>query len=209
MTHPKYPSEKRYNSNFRYRPIIRSQINALKNYFLKLIQDEFFKVQKTIQIDDTNRPKIAKCFDWVIGDVDVALGKGLLLRGNVGTGKSCIMKAVKSFVNELYPNIFTLYLTSDQIANIYKLTGEEFDKRLNQVNTCKILFIDDIGYEPLKVFENSPIAEVIRERYDKRRITCLTTNFEMSELALRYGTSFEDKLSEMCYIIKFEGESKR
>lgn len=75
--------------------------------------------------------------------------------------------------------------------------------------TCKLLFIDDIGYEALKVFDHYPIPEVIRERYDKKRITCLTTNMSMDEITARYFKSFEDKLNEMCFIVKFEGESKR
>jgi DNA replication protein DnaC len=210
MTHPKYPTVKKYKSkDFRTVKILSSEINQWKWYFLGLIQDEFFKSQKTIQLDESNKSKIAFCFDWIIGSVDITLNKGLLLRGDVGTGKSSILKAIKTLISKLYDGIFILYLTSDQITHVYKLNGDEFEKRINQINTCKILFIDDIGYEALRIFEHSPIAEVIRERYDKKRVTCITTNMSVKELAERYGNSFEDKINEMCFIVQFNGKSKR
>jgi DNA replication protein DnaC len=176
---------------------------------LKLIKDEFFRVQKAFILDDTNKEKIAFCFNWVIGNIDQSLNKGLLLKGDVGTGKSCIMKAVKNFIKILYPGTFMMYLSADQITHVYRMTGDDFERNLNQIFTCRILFIDDIGYESLLEFGHMPIAEVIRERYDKKRITCITTNMNMEEIEDRYKKSFTDKLGEMCFIINFQGESKR
>jgi len=196
-------------TNFRNRHILEEETILWKKHFLKLIQDEFFRTQKTFQLDENNKSKIALCFDWIVGSVDITLNKGLLLRGDVGTGKSSILKACKTLCEILYDKIYIHYVTADYISRLYSDRSEDGDKRLTQIMTSRILFIDDIGYEALKVFDHYPIAEVIRERYDKKRMTCLTTNMSMEEIAIRYNKSFEDKLSEMCFIIKFEGESKR
>jgi DNA replication protein DnaC len=197
------------SNNFRTVTILEEETNLWKKYFLKLITDEFYQKHKVFKLDENNKPKIALCFDWVIGNVDIGLNKGLLLRGDVGTGKSAIMKACRKLCEKLYTGIYTRYATADEISRLFKDSSEDSDRKLNNLLTARILFIDDIGYEALKVFDHYPIMEVIRDRYDKKRITCITTNMSMEEMAERYNKSFEDKISEMCFIIKFEGNSKR
>lgn len=199
--------------NFRNAMIIPDELNKWKNLFVELIKNEFYKENKVFVLDDNNREKIAFCFKWVIGDVDVTLNKGLLLRGEVGTGKSSIMKACKRLCEIIYNNangfLHPIYITADEVSRLYKESSEETEKRLTQIMTSRLLFIDDIGYEALKVYDHYPISEVIRERYDKKRVTCFTTNLSMDAIRERYKTSIEDKLSEMCFIVKFDGESKR
>jgi DNA replication protein DnaC len=210
----RYPFVMKSNTkNFRNIKIPAEDINKWKWEFLKLINAEFYKGQQRFVIDDTNRAKIAFCFDWIVGNIDISLNKGLILRGDVGTGKSSILKAIKMLCQVLYNNekgnLYPKYITADSIARLYNNDFEESEIKLNQLFTTRLLFIDDIGYEAIKVYDHHPIPEIIRDRYDKKRITCITTNLTMSELAERYGKSFEDKLNEMCFIIKFDGDSKR
>jgi DNA replication protein DnaC len=195
--------------DFRNASILPQEINLWKQKFIEFIHDEFFSVNKPFLLTEENKPKISLCFDWIIGRVDKSLNKGLLLRGDVGSGKSCLLKATRSMCELLYSNLYSKYVTADEISRLYRSGDETCEKIITQIMTCKLLFIDDIGYEALKVFDHYPIPEVIRERYDKKRITCLTTNMSIDEITARYGKSFEDKLSEMCFIVKFEGESKR
>lgn len=197
------------NLNFRNVKVLPEEIILWKRYFLQLIYNKFYQSQKQLKLDDNNKAKIAICFDWIVGNIDLTLNKGLLLRGEVGTGKSCILKACKTFIEKLYNGVYCRYITADEISRTFEEKTESSEKKLNHIFTEKILFIDDIGYEALKVFDHYPIAEVIRERYDKKRITCLTTNMTMEEIANRYGKSFEDKLNEMTFIVKFDGDSKR
>lgn len=195
--------------DFRTNVILLDEVNLWKRHFLKLIKDEFFSCQKVFELDEYNKNKIRNCWDWVIGNVDIYLNKGLLLYGDIGTGKSCLLKATKKLCNILYPEIFTIYITANDIALLFKENNENSETKLRQIMTCKILFIDDIGYEPLKIFEYHPIQSVILERYDKKRITCLTSNLNNDEIYSRYGASFEDKLNQMTFKLKFEGKSKR
>lgn len=182
-----------------------------KKLFVELISKEFWESGKKFILDDQNKKQISLCFDWVIGKESdsfrVKDNKGLLLMGRVGTGKSCILKATMKFAEYLH-EISTVWVTSDSASEIFKGSNID-DTNYNRLCTCKILSIDDIGKEPALVFGSSPIGAILRERYDKKRITCFTTNLKMKDLLLRYDESFEDKLYQMCLIIPFEGESKR
>lgn len=199
--------------NFRNINILPEEEGLWKEYFIKLIQDEFYNANKEFKMTDYLRPKIKVCFDWVVGNMDVSLNKGLLLRGDVGTGKSAIMKACMKLCIKLYNGsygfLYPIYITADKVSRLYTNRSDESERRLNQIMTTRLLFIDDIGYEAKKVFDHYPIPELIRERYDNKRITCFTTNMSMEEIKAEYGVSVEDKLNEMCTIIKFEGQSKR
>lgn len=195
--------------------ILPEDENKWKNLFLSLITDEFYRSNVKFELDQVLKEKIARIFDWIVGhNIDFRENKGLFLFGSVGTGKSSILKAVMRMIDNLYSDnetgtVYTKYVTADEIARLYSENSDSSDIKLRSIRTYQLVFIDDIGYEAFKVFDHYPICEIIRDRYDNKRITCFTSNMNQAELKQRYGDSIEDKLAEMCTFIEFKGKSKR
>lgn len=201
--------------NFRV-PFIQQDNNSLiiklKKHFIDIISSEFLEVEKPFELTDDIKPKLAFCFNWVLGhNIDWKENKGLQLYGEIGTGKSCIIKAVVRLTNELYniSGTYAKYTTANKIASLYRCSDNDSIIKINQLITCKLLFIDDIGTEDKKVFDSFPIQEIVRERYDTKKFVSFTTNLSPAILAERYTASIEDKLSHGTYRIEFTGNSKR
>lgn len=185
-------------------------IDGLKRKFIELIRAEFLEADKKLIIDENLKPVIKFCFNWVLGlEIDVKQNKGIQLVGDVGLGKSCILKAVHKMVTMLY-DIVAIYITANKIARLFKHSNEENEIAINRLIYCRLLFIDDIGTEDLKVYDSFPVQEIIRERYDHKRIISFTTNIiDPEDLRIKYSKSIEDKLSHSTFRIEFKGTTKR
>lgn len=198
------------NNDFREYIVEKEDEGMLKRLFVNLIRGEFFDENKEVIIDDTNRTQIGFLYNWATGNFDGPRNKGVILRGDVGTGKTSLLKATHKLLLAINGEILNSRIISSDLLSIMATSRNNYEEMVYEsVSNSKILFIDDIGYEPLKIFDRSPIAEIIRERYNRKLTTCFSTNYTMKELSERYGSSFEDKVNEMAFIIKFNGPSRR
>jgi hypothetical protein len=196
--------------DFRYPVCNPSGINRLKFEFIELIEREFLENERIFEMTDELRPKLLFIFNWILGiDIKISDNKGINLSGNIGLGKSAILKAVHNLIIQIY-QCNSKFITANSIARLFKNSSDEDSEiKINQLISCHLLFIDDIGTEDRKVYDSFPIQEIIRERYDKRKITSFTTNLEPPQLIDRYTASIEDKLNHGTYRIEFKGTSKR
>lgn len=75
------------------------------------------------------------------------------------------------------------------------------------------LFLDDLGTEPDKFkdygVDYTPIPELLYERYEKQRVTVISTNLPDSKLLSRYGKRIIDRFDEMCQKLLFLAPSYR
>ena len=172
------------------------------------IEQAFYEEKKQLVLTGELRYILAIVFKWLVGELQIDSNRGLLFRGQVGNGKSSIMKACYMFCKTFY-EVNCMYVNADKVSRLYEENSESSHFEINKLMSCRLLFIDDIGCEAVKVYNFHPMSEIIRERYDKKRITCATTNRTHKELRQIYGDSFEDKLSHMTYLIEFEETSKR
>jgi len=155
------------------------------------------------QIDNELEDNIRQVAVWMTGK-----GKGsLLLMGNVGDGKTTMMRAIRRVVHgaEIYkvtPDKFELthmlITTARELSEGYCANGSAyFDKVLRN----DIIGIDDMGAEPAEmlVYGNpiNAIADLICEAYEKQSQCVITTNLRADELRPRYGARVADRMNEM------------
>ena len=139
-----------------------------------------------------------------------AAGRGLLLYGDVGTGKTftaaCIANRV---INAGYSVKMTTF------ASILRGVQDRFDGRgeyLAYINSFDLLIIDDLDAERSTEFSNEIIYSVIDARYSSRRPLIVTTNLTMNEIQRtqdRAKKRIYSRLIEMCFPIEFKGEDRR
>ena len=136
---------------------------------------------------------------------------GLLLFGDVGTGKSffagCIANAL---LDQDVPVLMTSFPTIlNQLIGIYPEERMEF---INSLNDYDLLIIDDLGVERSTEFAMEQMFEVIDRRYRCGKPMIITTNLTLEQLKnppdLAHARIYE-RILERCAPILFSGENFR
>lgn len=179
-------------------------------------------------LDDINRPVymlLAQYFaqDPAFEEQGYSLRKGLLVFGNIGTGKNTLMQLFSVNTRQS----FTIY-SCRRISDLYTEQGNEIIQRASSAIPSMYatqyfgqqhlaLCLDDLGTEnTASHFRNQKnvIAEIIQNRYEAqnlRGMTHITTNLTANEIRTTYGERVYDRLREMMNVISYsaEAESRR
>ena len=166
----------------------------------------------TFANDSGINPEIQKAHDYVEHWPEMKEKSiGLLLWGNVGTGKSffagCIANAL------LEQGISVLMTNFAKILNT--LTGMHFDDRnayINSLNQYSLLIIDDLGAERNSEFALEQIFIVIDSRYRSKKPLIVTTNLTLEELNHPPDTAhlrIYDRILERCVPLKINNQNIR
>ena len=140
-------------------------------------------------------------------------GKGLLLTGAVGTGKTHLAVSIANHLmyEEVIPvkfgNVTTLL--SEVKSSYDKQATESEAEVINALSRVRLLIIDDLGKEKATEWSNNIIYTVINNRYENYKPTIVTTNLTIKELEQTIGEATVSRLIEMCDGVKVNGEDYR
>lgn len=191
---------------------------------LREIDTEIFKrivysVCPEFVVDAHNREVMNDLFFYVNdkpGNLDPK--KGILLWGNVGTGKSTIIKIIGEelrYRNQGYKTVNCSYLATQFSAigldALNQSTYNEGSMGARPVNRA----FDELGREPIpaKHYGNelNVMQYIFQCRYELRSVvrTFATTNIAPVSLANIYGDYIFDRINEMFNIVELNGASRR
>lgn len=189
---------------------------------------EFFgeRFQKRFIVDDDNRRIVYELAKYFTQDVEFnkgsfSLNKGILLMGNVGSGKTSIM----SFFQKNKKQCYTIKSCND-VAEDYLIYKDEIEiiystpieKPLQDPSVFFQKFIgycfDDLGTEENKnSFGNKKnvMADIILALYPKKEYTKfhITTNLDEKEIEARYGSRILSRIGEMFNVFILNGKDRR
>lgn len=139
-----------------------------------------------------------------------AEGKGLVLHGGTGTGKTfaaaCIANAL------LDKGVRVLMTNFPRILNTLSGMYEGKQAYIDDLNSYSLLIIDDFAVERQTEFTAEIVQNVIDSRYMVRKPLILTTNISYNELInppdIRRQRIYS-RLKEMCLIIEVKGKDRR
>lgn len=158
--------------------------------------------KRVYDVDEENKNVINNFIYYFNGDpvFNGDLEKGLLTKGNVGSGKSLLLKIFNAIC-------LRWFITHDarHAEREYGLHGYEY---LKSLTSNQDMAFNDLGAEAnVKNYGNevNVMAEVIQDRYDiwlkYGAVTHFTTNLTNTEIKNRYGDRCLSRLTEMCNFI--------
>jgi len=139
----------------------------------------------------------------------VKQNQGLLLYGNVGSGKTYLAACI---ANYLLDNEVSVVMTSFvQILRDAQNFSNDFDE-WRFIRKPKLLIIDDLGAERSTDYALEKVYGIIDGRYRSKKPMILTTNLSLGQMQastdIRYARIY-DRIFEVCYPIEFQGRSFR
>lgn len=141
-----------------------------------------------------------------------AQGKGLLLCGKSGLGKTFLMNCVAQRILE---RGFSVVLISSykmiETMRRYQFSGEGAQS-VQDLLACDLLCIDDLGSEPmLRGVTHSALYHIINERRNANRAMVVTTNLDSDLLYEKYDDRIAARLTDpsRMSVIEFVGVDVR
>lgn len=142
------------------------------------------------------QPEYNEIIDWLSDNK----GKGLLMYGNCGRGKTQIARNV----------IIPIYLkVHRRVVNFYNATDL---KDLSNIIDKKFICLDDIGTETsVNSYGNKfdPVSEILDKAEKESKLLILTSNLTGEELKTRYGDRIFDRIISTTKRVIFNGKSLR
>ena len=161
----------------------------LKEMFIK----SFKYYDKTI-VEYKHLPAYDEIIDWMVDNK----GRGLMLMGECGLGKSTILKYVIPAIIRTKINKVLICVPAKELGPIDR-------------NEKPFIVIDDIGTESIRIDFGTrvdAVSDAISYAEDSSKTILTSTNLTPIQLQAKYDERTLDRLRR-CKVVKFEGESLR
>lgn len=141
---------------------------------------------------------------------------GLMLCGLCGNGKTTLARAIQRFIERITElecgfnkGKTVKFMKAKEICRLMRTNYKAYEKLFSE----PMLIIDELGEEPKEIMTygmiDTPMIDLISERYDQRLFTIVTTNLDTDELRAKYGERITDRFTETLSSIIFENDSYR
>ena len=138
-------------------------------------------------------------------------GTGLLLFGNVGTGKSYAAGCIANALIEKTVSVLFVGL-SDVVNRMQGNFGADRDAYLKTLMRPELLILDDLGAERNTSFGKERVFDVVNKRLLTGKPMIVTTNIPLSVMQKAADLDerrIYDRILEVCVPIQFNGENFR
>lgn len=137
-------------------------------------------------------------------------GKGLLLWGTVGTGKSHMAACIANqLIDEGYRVLMTNFPTA---VNILQSSFEGRQEYIDSLMKYDLLILDDLGAERSTEYMQEQVFNIVDARYRSGLPMIVTTNLTNDELKKPSNIGdarIYDRILEKCHPVKVDGQSIR
>lgn len=168
----------------------------------------------TFDKDDQQNPKLSKAMRNYADKFPefLKMGKGLVMYGTVGTGKTFYAACI---ANALLDKGYKVYMTNfAELTNRIQGMFEGRQEFIDSLNRNDLLVIDDLGAERNSAsgYMQEMVFNIIDSRYRSGLPFIVTTNLTADQLKNPKDISYQriyDRILERCHPVEVTGQSRR
>lgn len=137
--------------------------------------------------------------------------QNLLFYGTVGTGKSFLSGCIaKELLDQGY---IVLYFSSQTLFDTLSKNTFDYQNKdediLNDIFSCDLLIIDDLGTEMSGKFVSTQLFKCINERHLRKKSTIISTNLSLEQLLNTYSERIFSRITTQYNAYKLTGDDIR
>lgn len=142
-------------------------------------------------------------------------GKGLLLHGPVGTGKTHLIAGIIDYIARMRKRTFSgniIFTTMINLLAELRFSVQEQGKTestIREYQKCNLLILDDFGTEKETDWTAETIYKIINYRYEEVKPIIITTNSNVAEFLRFFDERLASRIMETCTILKLTGKDYR
>jgi DNA replication protein DnaC len=165
----------------------------------------------TFANDDMANEKVTKAMQKYVDNFPEfkKQGKGLLLYGHCGTGKTyAACEVANALIDQGYSVLVTNFA---KVLNSLQATYEK-QAYIDSINRNALLILDDLGIERDTSFAREQVYNIIDARYRAGLPMIITTNLTMDKIKSTQDIDnmrIYDRILERCFPIEVNGENRR
>lgn len=168
------------------------------------------------EVDEYNKHILNKIYLYCHGIGDLDPKKGIFLWGDIGTGKSTLLKIIAEYQRTMgrgYKRLNCSALSTNFMSEGYTALIESTENKTSGRNNPVERGFDELGREPrpVKYFgvDLDVMQYILQIRYEIKAKTHIATNLKPDAIDILYGKYIADRAIEMFNFIKLEGKSRR
>ncbi|HAQ51772.1 MAG TPA: DNA replication protein DnaC [Lachnospiraceae bacterium] len=160
------------------------------------------EIKDNVSAYDNAKNVLMKCKDFC----DNFTGQdNILIYGKPGIGKTYLTHCIaKDLLDKSYS---VIYFTADELIKVFEKETFNRDEILEQtsenVYSCDVLIIDDLGTEFVNSYTSSKIFTCINERLLRGNSTVISTNLSLQELMEIYSERTFSRISQFNIMMLF------
>lgn len=166
----------------------------------------------TFDTDDRQQPQVRRAMQAYVGGFPEFRnsGRGLLLYGSVGTGKTFAAAcAANALIDQGVPVLMTNF---SRIINRIQASFDGRQEYIDSFNALDLLIIDDLAAERQTEYVNEIVYSVIDARYRAGLPMIITTNISARDMEQETDLARQriySRILERCHPIKVDGGDRR
>lgn len=139
--------------------------------------------------------------------------RNIIFMGTVGTGKSFLSNCIANeIIKQGYSLIYFSAISLFENISSYKFgksTKDFHSNPLEDIYSCDLLIIDDLGSEIVNQFVCSELFEIINERHLRKKSTVISTNLSLKDINDRYSGRIFSRLCSYYEFCTLSGDDIR
>ncbi|MGM9526565.1 MAG: ATP-binding protein [Peptococcaceae bacterium] len=156
---------------------------------------------------DEMEAKVAWCQQFARQAQQGSSEQSLFLTGGVGRGKTHLAAAIANLVLEkggtvIYRRAVDLFELIRQYR--YEENRQKLDEMMEQLRSCDLLVIDDLGAERTTEFVVEQLVVLLEDRNYRNKPWIITSNLNINEITSTYNDRTADRILDKAVLFKLE-----